>query len=254
MNEKIAYARSGGYRYPARNFGYEGGPPRLAMPTEKYQDVMRFEIYDTLRFVKGLPISATALRLFGVPLGQAAQVANAKHLTYTKLECDTNLKNPSQLPTGKAFYLDSIQVDVLNIAGFGYNSPDNPSHQTNHTQPVNEIGSATQLVKHLQDTVILRTTFGNDKDYETGLIKFFPPAYGISGFAGGVTGSGQNLPHHFEAVAQNGFGRARQLLSPRTIKSQENFEATIEPNVPFTPDQDFQIRVILSGVQSRQVQ
>lgn len=255
MNEKIAYARSGGYRYPSRALAYEGGPPRLAMPSDKYQDVMRYEIYDTLRFVRGFPVKAAALQLFAIQLGQQTQAANAPHLSYSKLECDTNLKNPRQLPKGKTFLLDSIQVDILNVAGHAYNQTgEGVSYDTDHTRPVTEIGSATQLVKHLMDTVILRTTFGSDKDYETGLLKFFPSAYGMSGFAGGVTGSGQNLPHHFESAVQNGFGRARQLLTPRRIEGQENFEAVIEPNIPFVPDQDFQIRVILSGVQSRQVQ
>lgn len=275
--EKTVYARNADgqlipMRVPGFQAAYQGQMPRLAMPFDQYSDYVTFILFDTLRFQAGFPISTRDLTLFAVPTGQQASVANNSSTRYTKLKIDTNLQHPHQLPAGKDMIITSIQVDVLSVAGIGTvaGTNENVTHDIELGGPsggatnLPRVTSVTQLIKHIQDTMWLSNSFGSDKAYEEGLIKFFPTEFGVNGFAGGaaqppdaVNNAGLGAASTnllYEAAVQNGYGRPRALATPRYIKAGEHFESVIQPNVPFVPNKDFQLRVLFAGYLRRQVQ
>lgn len=234
-----------------RGLGFNGGNPILEMPDE-FKDVQTHVIFDTLRFKAGLPILTNILELFGNTVGQVQQVANDPSSSYRKLKIDTNMSTSRNLEAGKTFILESIQFDVLSVAGIGsvQGTGDNVTYDTDLQSQTGtpRVATIAELVKQIQDTFWIETEFGSsDRLRENGLVKFFPCEYGILGFAGGGNSA------VYDAVAQNGLGRARKLLYPRKIDGGKTISVSVEPNIPFTPNRDFQLRCYLQGILVRPV-
>ena len=87
-----------------------------------------------------------------------------------------------------------------------------------------------------------------DKNYETGLLKHFPSAYGMSGFAGFGVSTG------YEAAVNNGFGRAWRLPVEREIPPLTRFGVDVKFEYALVPTRAFVLRVLLEGIMWRPVQ
>lgn len=249
----------------------KGQHPALSLPTSQYQDVIRWRMWDTARFQAGFAMPGNTIELFTIQRGQKAYVANNQSAEYVKRRFDTSLDNNNQIPKGKQFVVNSIQAAVITLGnlhasnGTGDNvglaiNPGGPGGTTNF----GAITTATGLMQAILSTVFMDTEFGEtDKRYESGPLSFFPCRYGASGFAAlaaqppdatntaGMGGTTTNALS--ETWVQNGCFREEPLAFDRILESLDTFKIKLTADVPFVPNQDFQIQVILDGYLQRPV-
>lgn len=250
------YARTmGAVAVPQKNMTFQGGYPVAALPTKDAQDVRRRVLFDTARFVAGQPMPTDPIQLFQVSQGQQTQIANNPATTYTKRAFDTTTQGPNVIKAGYAFRLISIQAQVLTLGnlpatvGTGNNvaldiQPGGPIGTT----AAGAITQAPRLLQAILNTITLKTEFITEKRAEEGILLLFPPAYGISGSAGNGSATIDST------FVQNGFGRDEPLLFPRDLKSLDSVAIALYPEVPFIATEDFQIRIMLDGIEFRPVQ
>lgn len=249
----------------------KGKAPALSLPTNQYQDVIRWRMWDTLRYQAGFAMPSNPLELFRIQRGQKAFVANNPTSEYVKRRFDTSLDSNNQIPKGKQFVINSIQVAVVTIGnlhasnGTGDNvglaiNPGGPGGTNNF----GAITTATGLMQAILHTVFIDTEFGEtDKRYESGPALMFPCRYGASGFAAlaaqppdatnnaGLGGTTTNALS--ETWVQNGCFREEPLAFDRILESLDTFSVKVSSDVPFVPNQDFQFQVILDGYLQRPV-
>lgn len=249
----------------------KGKQPQLSLPTNQYQDVIRWREWDTVRFQAGFVMPSDPIPMFQIQRGQQTQVANNAAATYKKRQFDTSLKSNNQIPKGKQFVVNSIQAVVITLGNLhGSNGTgDNVGLAINPGGPggTNNFGAittATGLMQALLHTVFLSSQFGeNDKSYEEGPLAFFPSRYGASGFAAlaaqppdatnnaGLGGTTTNALS--ETWVQNGCFREEPLAFDRVLESLDTFAISLSCDVPFVPNQDFQIQILLDGYLQRPV-
>ena len=209
--------------------------------------------------------------LYQVARGQKTNVANNPAAEYTKRRFDTSLNGSIQIPRGKQFVVNSIQCAVITLgnlpltSGTGDNvgltiQPGGPGG-TNNFGPLT---SGVNLMQAALYTIFLATEFGQtDKRYEEGPLLHFPCRYGASGFAAvaaqppdavnnaGLGASTTNA--HSEVWVRNGALREEPLIFDRVLESLDTVQITLNCDVPFVPNQDFQVMVILDGYLQRPV-
>ncbi|HEX9005397.1 MAG TPA: hypothetical protein VGB07_36155 [Blastocatellia bacterium] len=249
----------------------KGKAPALSLPTNQYQDVLRWRMWDTARYQAGFAMPNGITELFKIQRGQKAFVINNPAAEYVKRRFDTSLDNNNQIPKGKQFVVNSIQVAVVTLGnlhgsnGTGDNvglaiNPGGPGG-TNNFGPIT---TATGLMQAILSTMFIDTEFGEtDKRYESGPLSFFPCRYGASGFAAvaaqppdatnnaGLGGTTTNALS--ETWVQNGCFREEPLAFDRILESLDTFNIKLSSDVPFVPNQDFQIQVILDGYLQRPI-
>lgn len=237
---------------PQKNLSYQGGYPVAALPTKDFQDVRRRVLFDTARFAAGQAMPTDPINLFQVAQGQQTQMANNASVTYQKRAFDTTTQGPNVIKAGYAFRLISIQAQVLTLGnlpattGTGNNvaldiQPGGPIGTT----AAGAITQSPRLLQAILNTITLRTEFITEKRAEEGILLLFPPAYGISGSSGAGSATIDNT------FVQNGFGRDEPLLFPRDLKSLDSVNVQLLCEVPFIATEDFQIRIMLDGVEFR---
>ena len=211
-------------------------------------DALDWVHYDQFRFKPATAVGTTPQRLFQIPVGAQAQVFNAAGETYTKDDIDTNQELNSQLPSGEAIIVDSIQVRLVIP---GQTDTTYPTSGVGTEQPTNTAAAAkSDSVNQLQamlEQATLKFHVGT-KDYEQGPLCLFPTEFGISGFAGAATSNGN------ESVANNGFGRPRLLMIQRLIPPQVNFWVEIRFIQALTIVRQCNLKVLLKGYKLRPVQ
>lgn len=247
-----------------------GGAAALSLPTNQYQDVIRWREWDTVRFQAGFAMPGDPIEMFKIQRGQKAQVANSG-VDYIKRKFDTSLKSNNQIPKGKQFVINSIQACVTTLGnlhasnGTGNNvglaiNPGGPGGTTNF----GPITTATGLMQSILHTIFLSSQFGeNDKNYEEGPLLHFPCRYGASGFAAlaaqppdavNNAGLGATTTNALsETWVQNGCFREEPLAFNRILESLDTFAIDLSCDVPFVPNQDFQVQIILDGYLQRPV-
>lgn len=250
---------------------YQGGHPVLAPPTSQMSDVLRYRMWDTVRFQSGFALPGDPIQLFQVARGQKTSVANNSAAEYTKRRFDTSLQGNIQIPRGKQFVVNSIQAAVTTLgnlpltSGTGDNvglpiQPGGPGGTNNF----GAITSGTNLMQAILYTIFLATEFGQtDKRYEEGPLLHFPARYGASGFAGVAAqppdatnnaGLGAGVTNaHTEVWIQNGALREEPLIFDRVLESLDTVLITLNCDLPFVPNQDFQVQILLDGYLQRPV-
>lgn len=250
---------------------FRGKHPVLAPPTSEMSDVIRYRMWDSVRFQAGFAMPGDPIEMFALQRGQKAFVANNPGVDYTKRNFDTSLNNNNQIPKGKQFVINSIQASVTTLgnlpasSGTGDNValPINPGGPggTNNFGPIT---SASNLMQAILYTMFLATEFGEtDKRYEEGPLLYFPCRYGATGFAAlaaqppdatNNAGLGQGVTNaHSEVWVQNGALREEPLAFDRVLESLDTIKITLTSYLPFIPNQDFQVFIILDGYLQRPV-
>lgn len=250
----------------AWNLSYEGGRPVLQLGTRRFQDVIKRQRYDMLRFRPGvvMPVNKR-LKFFNTKIGDKRQVANDAAIEYVTTLLDTNLDSAFVVNKDHQFIITSVQVKF----SFLPNLPLATGVDEFVQMPV-EIGATAgnnnwaasvggaALVETLQQSFYIHTKFGNSgRDHEEGLSLFFPTSYGKSG-SGGITSiigtGGVAAPLVInETSYTNGFGYATQLLNPRVLDSLDGLKIEVEPLLPFKSSGQFQVYVICDGFEARPV-
>ena len=217
-------------------------------------DMISKVYYDTLRFRRGGLIDASNYTMFQVPNGQSSEIANgngAASDSYKKSLADTNFKTAGQLAISDMFIIESIQFQVLACSVDGVDATGNAVTFDESENPASDtVHSSTWLLHQVQNGFYVSFEFGsNRKSYEDGLVGHFPSDYGTSGFAGGTIIAPNAVSNitALEVVAQNGFGRAQKLATPRYIKGAENIGCSVLPQYKFISNMDFQLRCSLKG-------
>ncbi len=253
-NQKLQRAL-GGINVPGKQATFQGGYPVAAVPTNQMQDVRRRQLFDTARFKAGIAMPSNTIELFQVPVGQTTAVANDPTAQYQKRRFDCSQNGPNVIKSGYAFRILSIQAQVLTLG----NLPATTGTGNNVTldiQPGGPIGTTAagaitqspRLLQAILNTITLETEFVTEKRSEEGLLLFFPTSYGVSGSAGNGSSTIDNT------FVQNGFGREEELVFPRDLRSLDNVNVRLYCDVPFIATEDFQIRIILDGIEFRPVQ
>ncbi len=250
---------------------FRGKYPVLAPPTSEMSDVIRWRMWDSIRFQAGFAMPGDPIEMFTIQRGQITQVGNNVGADYRKRAFDTSLDSNNQVPKGKQFVINSIQAYITNLgnlpasSGTGDNValPINPGGPggTNNFGPIT---SATTLMQAILTTIFLESEFGEtDKRYESGPLLFFPCRYGATGFAAlaaqppdaaNNAGLGAGVTNaHSEVWVQNGALREEPLIFDRVLESLDTIKIRLTPYLPFVPNQDFQVYVILDGYLQRPV-
>ena len=250
---------------------FRGKYPVLAPPTSEMSDVIKWRMWDSVRYQAGFAMPGDPIEMFVTQRGQKTFVANNQSVEYKKRNFDTSLDNNNQIPKGKQFVINSIQASVTNLGnlpastGTGDNIglPINPGGPGG-TNNFGAITSASNLMQAILYTVFISTEFGQtDKRYEEGPLLFFPTRYGATGFAAlaaqpdaevNNSGLGQGVTNaHSEVWVQNGALREEPLAFDRVLESLDTIKITLTSYLPFVPNQDFQIFIILDGYLQRPV-
>lgn len=212
------------------------------------KDAFGTRLYDTVRLKAGAAVPNNAVSLFQIPLGQNTAVINAATEVYPKSFVDTNLTTAGMLPAGYAMYVRSIQAIVLATAGTDTTYPTSgPGTELPSDPTAAAAVAAANLINAITAECYLRTYVGS-KEYEQGLLRHFPSAYGLSGFAGfGVS-------TNFEGVTNNGFGRAWNMPIEREIPPLTNFRIDLQFIQSLTITRNCQIQLCLEGILMRPVQ
>ena len=228
-------------------------PPGVAGQIVKQQ--IDSVVYDTKYFVAGSVIPANSITFFAVPLGGQDVVANSTGVAFTKTYIDTNLEQPSVLARGQTLTVYSVQAKIAIPGNFDLTLQSTGNTTLPSTLPgmgVTTAATAGVLATNLQSAIqnmgFIVWKIGQ-KTFENGKLEQFPSEWGISGYAGssssGTAQTGVVVPN--DAVANNGFGRPRILLQPRTIVNGQTFNVILTFPVPFTPSRNFSIEIGLRG-------
>lgn len=245
---------TGGFPYTQIQGPGAGGSAALTMsgiPVQgrRIADSLDYVLYDTQRVKAGTALPTAEFRFFTIGLG--GQQAGLNFATqYEKTKIDTNLDQQAVLPRGWFFRVFSIQCRIIftgatdttyGASGPGTEMPTNPAPAA--------IISAPNEEKAILEGGYQSFHVG-DKDYEEGKFIHFPSEFGISGFAGG----GRDDEVDNCAIANNGFGHARQLRVPRDIGELRNFRINAFFAYAITPNRNFNIEMALRGRLWRNVQ
>lgn len=245
--------RTPGYHVtsPGFNASLGGKQASLYLDSKKYQDILRYELFDTLRFQAGQALTLDEISMFKNPIGSTRYVANNTGVDYKTKRHDTNQAQANQIPKGYTFAIESIQAQILTLGNL--NAVSGTGDNVGLAQQADIVGthggitSATKQLEVILNTITLATEFMAEKRYEHGLLVAFPCEFGMHGAVASNTGLN-------ESFVQNGFGVARPLAIPRVLESLDHFEVKVQPQVAFIPANDFQIRIWLVGAMRRVVQ
>jgi hypothetical protein len=240
-------------------FGMDGGAITIdqikqmnGMPSSCYD----FALYDSFRIKGGTAMTTIQMptSLFAIPQGIQTSVINDGTQTYFKAFSDTNMIQAKQIPKGRLFQVNSLQIKVRTIgalpsistSGNNVGLPTNGGFQTNFTPPFSDLNT-------LLNQCFLRFHVGT-KDYIEGTLDQFPSAFGITGAGmGAATTASLEL---WDGVAQNGFGQARLFTMPYFIPDLMNFQVDFFFYNQWTPasNYDFVVYCILDGWLYEQLQ
>lgn len=220
-----------------------------------------YVLYDTKYFVAGTAIPSTPIRFFAVQQGQQDVVGNSAAVAFTKQKFMTNMTMAGQLERGQTFRVRSVQAFVSVPGNFDLTLQSTGNTTLPSTLPASNVSTtatagvlATNLEYALLTMGYISLKIGSGR-YEEGPLLQFPSQFGISGYAGaaftGTAQAGVIVPN--EAVANNGFGRARELTQPRTIVNGQQFAVDLEFPVGFTPSRNCQVQICLAGILERDV-
>ena len=233
-----------------RKLETQGAPMSLRgqQPNGPVVDSFDDIIFDTFRFKSGAALPTSELTFFKVALGNDATVANDTTQRFTKQKIDTNLKQQGQLPIDEAFEVRSIQLKIM-VGGATDTTVSTAGN--NIALPTDTAAlaavSGANFLRALLDVTYLENKWIN-KVFEEGPAWAFPSEFGAIGAVG--AGAATN----FEAMWQNGFGKARILASPHLVRPQENFSAALNFFSPITVPLDFRLQLIWRGRRIRSVQ
>jgi hypothetical protein len=238
----------------ASQLNFLGGNPKLQLSNitddmarklagGQLQDGFDDQIYDSFVLIAGTAITPGQYPLFNTPVGQPRHSINDATSWNTLLN-DTNMKQAATLAADETFWVRSIQITikVLGSVLTTYAS----GRPTALTATAAQDGA--NLLQALQEAVWFTNKLAN-KEYENNSIAWFPSEQGITGYAGaGITADSS-------IVAQNGFGRAKQLTVWHEIVGKLT---TINPYLTFfnalTPLQTVVGHVAYDGIRFRSVQ
>lgn len=252
--------------------GFLGGPATPILPVlskaqgaslgdQVVKNTYDYVLYDTKYFKAGTALSGTPITFFATQQGQLDQLINDTTVQFTKQKFMTNLLMPSQLERGQTFRVTSVQAFCSVPGNFDLTvqaSGNTILPLTLPTEAVTTAATAGVIATNLEMALLtmgyLSLKIGSGT-YEEGPLLHFPSQFGISGYAGaaftGTAQAGIIVPN--EAIANNGFGRARELSQSRTIVNGQRFGVNVEFPIGFTPSRNGQIQICLAGVLERDV-
>lgn len=217
--------------------------------------------YDTKYAVAGTAVNGSDIFFFTQQVGQQDQLVNNSAVTFQKTKAMTNMVQSGQLERGTTMIVTSIQCMV--------------SIPNNLDQTLQGSGNTTlPLITGLAEAATTATsgvlagglwsaickqgyvelTVGPNR-FEAGPMIQFPSEFGASGFNAAVqngTVVATDIPV-IDGVVNNGFGFARQLLVPRTIEPGQNFNVKLNFFNLFNPSRNFEIQVLLRGLELRDI-
>jgi len=206
----------------------------------KLKNVRDHILFDSLRFKAATAWAPQTHKMFSIPNGQQATLANDSTVSYIKVDSDTNLVgNGGQLPSGDFFTVQSIMVKVA-VAQNEYTTPLNGGSTINATPVVTVVlvgdGADTQVLAMTENTT-LAFYVDDTRLYENGTIDYFPQGFGYSGWNGGGAGG----------MAQNGGVLPRMLARPRHLRELQRFVINITNLVTLTVPVSCRLKVGLWG-------
>lgn len=206
----------------------------------KLKNVRDHILFDSLRFKKATAWAPQVHKMFSIPNGQQATVANDSTLSYLKTDADTNLVgNGGQLPSGDFFTVQSIMVKVA-VAQNEYTTSLNNTAIIDATPLVTVVlvgdGADTQVLAMTENTT-LAFYVDDTRLYENGTIDYFPQGFGYSGWNGGGAGG----------MAQNGGVLPRMLARPRHLRELQRFVINITNLITLTVPVSCRLKVGLWG-------
>jgi hypothetical protein len=217
--------------------------------------------FDTKYAVAGTAVNGGDILFFAQQVGQQDTLINNPAVSFTKNRMNTNMVQSGQLERGTTLIVTSIQAQV----SFPNNLDSSLQASGNTTLP-NVTGTAVGadtnkagiLAGDLWNAICkggyIEFIVGPNK-FENGTLDMFPSEFGASGYNAAVqagTSVATSIPV-IDGVTNNGFGFARQMLFPRTILPGQNFSVKLNFYNNFTPSRNFDIKIILAGLELRDI-
>lgn len=205
----------------------------------KLKNVRDHVLFDSLRFNGAQVWNPQTHKMFQIPNGAQATVAN-QALNYLKLDSDTNLVgNGGQLPSGDFFTVQSIMVKLA-VPENEFTTQLSNASTINATPLVTVVlvgdGADTQVLAMTENTT-LAFYVDDTRLYENGTIDYFPQGFGYTGWNGGGAGG----------MAQNGGVLPRMLARPRHLRELQRFVITLTNFVTLTVPVSCRLKVGLWG-------
>lgn len=173
-------------------------------------------LFDSLRFAAATAWAIGVVKMFQIPNGGQATVANNAALAYIKDDSDTNLFGQGgQLPSGDYFTVQSIMVKIA-VPENEFTTPLSNGVIVNPT-PValaaNTGAGGANTMLALSENTVLKFYVDDTRLYENGTVDYFPQGFAYSGWNGSSQGG----------VAQNGGALPRMLARPRHLRQLQRF-------------------------------
>jgi hypothetical protein len=238
---------------------FRGGPGVPILPSNNGQQdkqVLDYVLYDSKYFVAGTALPTTAIRFFQAQVGAQDVVANSTAVAFTKTYADTNIVQPGQLERGQTMVVRSVEAIITCPSNFDLTVQATGNTTLGLTFPTSAVltnATAGVISSNLVDAYAkrgcIKLKVGNQY-FEQGQLIQFPSSFGLSGFASSAftgTATAVVVTVPTDGATNNGFGRPRQLLYPRTILAGQNFSIELEFPVSFTPSRNTEIIMCLRG-------
>lgn len=198
-------------------------------------NVYDYVLFDSIRLKADKACSTEEKVLFNNLVGANVPFFNDQTTTYVKQLRDTNMAQSNQIPNTQEIWIFSIQVfsvllnNTLTTTGGIVTNATTDKHRP-------AFGNAAMI---MCDGIYANKIAS--KTYEERPLFMYPSDYGLSGVAGGGA-------DFLDGVANNGFGRAKQLSIGHILKGGVNFAPSIRFCNPVTPTQDMQLWFLNVGV------